>query len=95
MVRNHIIKYNEVVGTPNTDTSGYHETMTRFWIWVASQFLQKGEFETIEEACNAFINSKYTARDYPMGYYSKKQLFSVKARHQSVAPDLSEMQSLI
>ncbi len=26
-----IARYNTAVGTPNTDTSGYHETLTRFW----------------------------------------------------------------
>ena len=26
-----IIAYNEAVGTANTPTSGYHETLTRFW----------------------------------------------------------------
>ena len=26
-----ILAYNTAVGTPNTPTSGYHETLTRFW----------------------------------------------------------------
>jgi len=30
LVKANIIAYNEVVGTPNTDSSGYHETLTQF-----------------------------------------------------------------
>lgn len=33
-----ILRYNDAVGTPNTDTSGYHETLTRFWSEVLARF---------------------------------------------------------
>ena len=36
-VRNAIRSYNEAVGTRNTDTSGYHETLTVFWLRVVAQ----------------------------------------------------------
>ena len=30
-IREGILRYNAAVGTANTDSSGYHETLTRFW----------------------------------------------------------------
>ncbi|HQU55198.1 MAG TPA: hypothetical protein PK643_19330, partial [Saprospiraceae bacterium] len=41
LVRQRIIAYNDRVGTPNTDASGYHETLTRFWMIIARQMLSK------------------------------------------------------
>src|SRR4051794_13610741 len=32
IVRKRIRAYNEAVGTPNTDSSGYHETLTRLFL---------------------------------------------------------------
>lgn len=34
-----IIAYNDAVGTANTPTSGYHETLTRFWCGVVAATL--------------------------------------------------------
>ena len=30
--------YNEAVGVPNSDTRGYHETVTRSYAWAAARF---------------------------------------------------------
>src|SRR5258708_13547162 len=38
-VRRAIWSYNEAVGTRNTKTSGYHETLTVFWLRVVAQKL--------------------------------------------------------
>ena len=32
LLRYHIKSFNLSVGTPNTDSQGYHETLTRFWL---------------------------------------------------------------
>jgi hypothetical protein len=32
-IRRGIIAYNAAVGTPNSDTRGYHETITAFYVW--------------------------------------------------------------
>ena len=38
-LRARICAYNESVGTANTDTSGYHETITRFYVVIIDRFL--------------------------------------------------------
>jgi hypothetical protein len=92
IVRNYITQHNTSVGTPNTDTEGYHETITKFWILIASAFLKKHSTITINVACNNFINSNYSTSYYPLNYYSKKQLFSTQARHHWIEPDLSPLE---
>lgn len=87
-VREYIILHNESVGTPNTDTEGYHETITRFWLLVTSTFLSTLETSNIADTCNALILSDTGKSNYPLEFYSKNRLFSVEARHQWLEPDL-------
>lgn len=87
--RKNIRRYNEAVGTLNTEHSGYHETITRFWIWLADCFLQMQENKSLAAACNAFIRSRYIDKELPLRYYSRGLLFSVEARTAGVQPDVS------
>lgn len=91
MARTNIYRYNEAVGTPNTDTGGYHETITCFWIWLADCFLQAQENASLVIACNAFIRSRYADRKMPLQFYSHAVLFSVAARKAFVAPDIAPL----
>jgi len=84
-------KYNESVGTHNTDSGGYHETITKFWFLVANKFLKNQESKSISEICNAFINADEGKRNYPMNFYSKPHLFSVRARRNWLEPDLNKL----
>ncbi|MFZ9415304.1 MAG: hypothetical protein ACO3CS_10630, partial [Alphaproteobacteria bacterium] len=36
MLRDGIRAYNEAVGVPNSDTRGYHETVTRYYAWAGA-----------------------------------------------------------
>tara|TARA_B100000508_G_C11465360_1_gene281573 strand:- start:5260 stop:5700 length:441 start_codon:yes stop_codon:yes gene_type:complete len=87
LVRDFITRHNESVGTPNTDVEGYHETITRLWLMIVQRFLNQHSSLSVADACNKFINSATGKSNYPLTYYSEEVLFSVKARHQWVAPD--------
>ncbi|NML37681.1 hypothetical protein HHL17_10800 [Chitinophaga sp. G-6-1-13] len=89
--RKNISRYNEAVGTPNTDHSGYHETITCFWIWLADCFLQTQEDKSIPVVYDAFIRSRYTDKQLPLRYYSAVLLFSTTARRALVEPDISPL----
>ncbi len=93
-VKAKIIAYNEAVGTANTDTSGYHETLTRFWMILSRNFLSKNSFSGVEEACTAFTQSEYADKAIPLAYYSRERLFSAQARHQWVQGDQQALQLL-
>jgi hypothetical protein len=87
-MKSNIITYNRSVGTENTDNSGYHETITIFWLRWIRDFLNKHSFENIEDACEQFLNSESASKDILLKYYSKKVLFSKKARLEWVESDL-------
>lgn len=95
LTRQYITVHNESVGTPNTDTEGYHETITKFWLIVANHFIQTSEPASITELCNNFIQSEKASSSYPLNFYSKEKLFSVEGRHNWVEPDLREIEMRI
>ena len=79
---------NVAYGTPNTETSGYHETLTGFWLKFIWKFLdQYGRGEDLailaEDLIALFSNPKL-----PLKFYSREILFSPKARESYVKPDL-------
>src|SRR5262249_47095927 len=47
-IRAGIRHYNDAKGAPNTDHSGYHETLTEFWIRVVSKFIANAGYERSE-----------------------------------------------
>lgn len=92
MVKRKIIAYNEAVGTPNTESSGYHETLTMFWMILTSNHLRIKEFQSLEEACSTFLESTDALKTIPLEYYSKELLFSKIARRKWVRSDLQQIE---
>jgi len=84
-----IIEYNKSVGTPNSNTSGYHETITWFWLNEVQKFLDKKKYKSIANACKNIINSNLVNRQYPLTFYSEQLLFSSEARKKLLMPDLA------
>lgn len=91
-VRSKIISYNEVVGTPNTDVSGYHETLTVFWMTLTKNFLIKHRGVGIEEACRLFLSSEQAVKVKPFQYYTQELLFSKRARKSWVNGDIQKLE---
>lgn len=80
--------YNEAVGTPNTDSGGYHETITRASLRGARAFLAAlPPGAPLDETCNALLASPLGQKDWLLAYWSRETLFSVKARREWVEPD--------
>lgn len=86
----HIIRrFNESVGTVNSDHSGYHATITEFYIRTLDGFLvQYDRGQPADELFDLLLGLPVATRDYPLRFYSKERLFSVAARRDFVAPDL-------
>ncbi len=83
-----ILWLNDAHGTPNTDTSGYHETLTMFWLLTIEEFLGKTKCGSLAETANHLIASCDTK--LPSRFYSREFLFSREARARYVEPDLKE-----
>jgi hypothetical protein len=89
LVRERITRYNEAVGTPNTATSGYHETITVFYMWAVRQHLASADANaSIVEIANTLIRSQCADRNFPFEYYSRERLLSTEARRRFVEPDI-------
>jgi len=88
LLRERIRRYNVASGGENTATGGYHETITRFYLYIVRRFIAEDrEGGTLAERANRLYH-RYGARDLPRRYYSEARLFSVEARASWVDPDL-------
>jgi hypothetical protein len=88
ILRNRIKEYNLSVGTKNTNNSGYHETLTVFWLTVINEFYSANIRFSLDEKLNRFIKSICSASRFPTLFFSRELLFSLNARQKWVNPDL-------
>ena len=87
-----IRRYNESVGGVNSDTEGYHETITRTFLHGVRFFLAEAETgEPLHELVNELLCSPAGRRDWPLRFYSRARLLSVEARRNFIEPDLAEL----
>jgi carbonic anhydrase len=87
LLRERITAYNASVGTANTDTSGYHETMTRFYVMVIAAFLDGVDRAERLDAVADRLIAVHGDPALPLRYYTKRTLFSTAARRAWVEPD--------
>ena len=86
-----IRRYNESVGGVNSDTEGYHETITRFFIRTLRSVLARNGQGALAERVNALLLAPEGRRDWPLRFYSRDLLFSKAARLGWVKPDLTAL----
>src|SRR3954468_22416270 len=83
-------RFNESVGGVNSDTEGYHETITRSFLRGVRLFLAEADpNEPLHELVNELLLSAMGRRDWPLRFYSRERLFSVEARRAFVEPDVA------
>ena len=71
--------------------SGYHETVTEFWLRMVRGFLPEGErTESIVVVTNQLI-AKYADKNLILDYYSAELLASPEAKSDWVEPDLKPL----
>ena len=81
--------YNTTTGVPNTDSEGYHETITLASLRAVRAFLAGlPEGTSLFVACNALLATELGKRDWLLAYWSCERLFSAEARRAWVEPDL-------
>jgi hypothetical protein len=89
-IRDRIQGYNLAIGIKTTKDSGYHETITMFWVRIIIRYLA-------DEATNSsivYLANKLFSRctpHLPLEYYSRDLLMSWEARIRWVQPDLKPL----
>jgi hypothetical protein len=87
-----IRRYNESVGGVNSDTEGYHDTITRVFLHGIRLFLSEADLdEPLHALVNELLLSPMGKRDWPFRFYSRDRLFSVEARRAFTAPDVAAL----
>jgi hypothetical protein len=91
LLRERIAAYNVVCGVENSDSSGYHETITRFFVLRIAQFLDAADrARPIDELAVELIE-QLSDKDAALLYWSRERLMSVEARRGWLEPDLRSM----
>jgi len=91
LLRDRIARYNESVGGVNTDTDGYHDTITWLYVAMIAEHLGRADRSRGVEVLADEVVAALGARELPSRFYSKERLMSVEARRGIVAPDLREL----
>jgi hypothetical protein len=84
--------YNESVGTMNTDTTGYHETITQASLRAARHVMDGHEADTpLPVVLAALMASDFGRSDWLLVYWTRERLFTLEARRGWVEPDLQAL----
>ena len=84
--------FNESVGGVNSDSEGYHDTITRAYLRGIRLFLEEADVKRpLHELVNELLLSPMGRRDWPLRFWSKERLMSVEARRGFVPPDLAAL----
>jgi hypothetical protein len=86
-MRQRVRAFNEAVGTINSTTSGYHETLTRFWIAVLARMRAVHPTESELEYVQRAVTTYGSRGDLHRTYYTFDVVKSADARLNWVAPD--------
>jgi hypothetical protein len=90
-VRDAITQFNRVHGALSRPGGGYHETITRFYMWAVRRHLRAAPLEgSLADLAND-VAAALADRALPLRYYSRERLMSDDARLRWVEPDLEPL----
>ena len=91
-LRRGIRRLNESHGGVNSETRGYHETITAAYVTLLAQFLDGRENgESLGDAVTRLLDGPLAARDMLLRFYSRDRLMSTSARAAWLEPDLAPL----
>lgn len=92
ILRTAIPAYNAASGVPNTDTGGYHETITVASVAAArAQLLAHPPGTPLHAVLDAVMAGPLGRSDWLLAHWTKARLFSVAARRSWLDPDLAPL----
>jgi hypothetical protein len=84
--------YNEAAGVQNTDSEGYHETITQASLRAAAHTLTSaGPERALYQTANILMDGPYGRSDWLLNYWTRAVLFSAEARRDWVEPDVKPL----
>jgi hypothetical protein len=90
-----IRRLNDSHGTPNTETSGYHETITAAYLRLLGDFLAACPPDMpLAARVDRLLAGPLGARDVLLRFYTRETLMSARARAEWVEPDVAPLAPL-
>ncbi len=87
-IRRAILRFNAAVGIESTPDSGYHETLTVFYMQVVElHVLRNPALQSVADDAN-LLYAEWGDRELPLRHYTRQRLFSREARADWLPPDL-------
>lgn len=86
-----IRSYNEATGGENTDTAGYHETITAASLIMARAHMAAHPGAPLRSQLASLLAGPCGRPDWILSYWSKARLFSADARRGWLGPDLQPL----
>lgn len=94
-LRGDISRYNEACGVPNSDSRGYHETVTDFYVRSIARYLEQVPASTpLLEQVHGLLNDKLGSKALAFEFWSRERLLSSEARRRWLEPDLKPIAEL-
>ena len=90
-LRTAIRALNDSHGTANSDTGGYHETITQAYVILIAEFLRSPGEDDLATRIQTLLASALASREALLTFYSKARLSSVEARRDWAEPDLAPL----
>lgn len=88
-IRTIITRYNDATHTANTDTSGYHHTVTLASMRATADCLTSFSADTpLHIVLHSLLESEFGHPGWLLAYWERATLFSVTARRKWVEPDI-------
>jgi hypothetical protein len=83
--------YNDATGTVNSDTSGYHQTITLASLRGAAAALAATPAAPLHRVLETIMAGPMGRSDWLLRHWSRDRLFSIEARREWLAPDLTPL----
>ncbi|MEM9325506.1 MAG: hypothetical protein AAGA85_07615 [Bacteroidota bacterium] len=87
-IKQGIRDYNVSQGGINSETEGYHETITELYIQTLVRYLSRLEALEFDEVLSSLKDEPFMDKAFPFQFYSQKRLMSTEARREWIEPDL-------
>jgi hypothetical protein len=94
LTRERIKRYNEANGIITTGESGYHETITLFWLRMVRVYLDEASRECSLVALFNGLVERFENKSLPLEFYTRERLMSREARARWVEPDLKSLEEV-
>jgi hypothetical protein len=90
-MRGEILRFNAAVGIVSTPDTGYHETLTVFYLHVVTVHATRHPAPASTALDANLLFDDWGDRELPLKHYSRDRLFSREARAHWLPPDLAPL----